>query len=324
MTLHALRSGFLALTFLALPTRLSAQSLAAIAPARLATLYEEALGTPDLMERDAQPAKRAMPSSLPALSGRVSYNVDERGAVIVRQLDPDHLNAMAAVGDSLTIITNEGRIARVPVLGRSRYRSAVNCEGTSYLNRVGGWLFVVAPIPGLAPENHRDGMAIVSPLPAGEISLPVAPLATAMPVMAPLRAIIAKSATTAVAQAVDQRSGAAIRRRLLGARGLGPIGAKAEDALERTLTLRGPGGTSLQFVSVSLDDDPGDHDNSTKATLILDPRGTPVLNVPRYFRAIAVADLDGDGVSEVLTDSGIIRWDGRAWRLPPAIKGTCD
>jgi hypothetical protein len=36
-----------------------------------------------------------------------------------------------------------------------------------------------------------------------------------------------------------------------------------------------------------------------------------------YHTVYAVADLDGDGIDEVVTEKGIIRWDGKQWTLPP-------
>lgn len=82
----------------------------------------------------------------------------------------------------------------------------------------------------------------------------------------------------------------------------------------RMFGLRGPEGRTYSVLSFAMRDDRPDAPNTTR-TMVIDAWGFPVAattgNIDLYG---TVADGDVDAA---LTSSGLIRWDGTQWRIPP-------
>lgn len=82
--------------------------------------------------------------------------------------------------------------------------------------------------------------------------------------------------------------------------------------------LRGPGGFNYGVVSFWLRDDyPYGRGTNTTGTWIVNAWGYPVARAPGNVDIYGTVDADGDGIEEVITSSGMIRWDGTRWRIPP-------
>ncbi len=73
----------------------------------------------------------------------------------------------------------------------------------------------------------------------------------------------------------------------------------------------------MGVLAYALDDDPSDHGQTTRRTVLLSPMGTVVAEAPVAYHILTVVDLDGDGVDEILTPEGAIHWTGRQWVFPP-------
>lgn len=92
-----------------------------------------------------------------------------------------------------------------------------------------------------------------------------------------------------------------------------------QDALWSRLKLigvRGPGGHNYAVFSVWLRDDHRDGTLNTTATWIVDAWGRPVARAPGNVDIYGTTDADGDGVEEVVTSSGLIRWSDGGWQIP--------
>jgi hypothetical protein len=93
----------------------------------------------------------------------------------------------------------------------------------------------------------------------------------------------------------------------------GPIGDGRFGQM-KMFGLKGPEGRTYTAFSFALRDDRPDVPNTTR-TMVVDAWGFPVAT------AIGVLDLYGtvkDGDTDaILTSSGLIRWDGKQWQIPP-------
>lgn len=81
--------------------------------------------------------------------------------------------------------------------------------------------------------------------------------------------------------------------------------------------VRGPGGYNLAVYSAWLRDDYPDGTPNTTATWIVDGWGIPIARAPGNVDIYGTVDADHDGIDEIVTSSGLIRWDGTQWRFPP-------
>ena len=87
---------------------------------------------------------------------------------------------------------------------------------------------------------------------------------------------------------------------------------------KQMIGVRGPGGYNYGVVSFWLRDDyPYGRGTNTTGTWIVNAWGYPVAKAPGNVDIYGTVDADGDGVEEVVTSSGMIRWDGAQWRIPP-------
>lgn len=83
------------------------------------------------------------------------------------------------------------------------------------------------------------------------------------------------------------------------------------------LGVRGPDGYELAVFSAWLRDDYADGTPNTTGTWIVNGWGWPVARAPGNVDIYGTVDANGDGIDEIVTSSGLIRWDGTQWRFPP-------
>lgn len=81
--------------------------------------------------------------------------------------------------------------------------------------------------------------------------------------------------------------------------------------------VRGPDGYHLAVYSAWLRDDHPDGSPNTTGTWIVDGWGHPVARSSGNVDIYGTIDANHDGIDEIVTSSGLIRWDGLQWRFPP-------
>lgn len=86
---------------------------------------------------------------------------------------------------------------------------------------------------------------------------------------------------------------------------------------KQLIGVRGPGGYNLAAYSAWLRDDYADGTPNTTATFIIDGWGNTVARSQGNVDMYGTVDANGDGVDEIVTSSGLIRWDGAQWKFPP-------
>lgn len=86
---------------------------------------------------------------------------------------------------------------------------------------------------------------------------------------------------------------------------------------ERLIGVRGPGGYNYAVFSTWLYDDHKDGKPNTTRTWIVNAWGWPVATSVGKLDIYGTVDVDGDGIEEVVTSSGMIRWNGISWQFPP-------
>ncbi len=80
--------------------------------------------------------------------------------------------------------------------------------------------------------------------------------------------------------------------------------------------VRGPNGHTYAVFSFWLRDDSRDGTPNTTGTWVVDAWGRPVARAEGNVDVYGTVDGDGDGVEDIVTSSGLIRWDGREWVFP--------
>ena len=80
--------------------------------------------------------------------------------------------------------------------------------------------------------------------------------------------------------------------------------------------VRGPGGYRYAVLSFWLHDDYRDRRPNTTGTWIVNSWGYPIAKIASNVDVYGTVDADGDGIDEVVTSSGLIRWDGTQWQFP--------
>jgi hypothetical protein len=80
--------------------------------------------------------------------------------------------------------------------------------------------------------------------------------------------------------------------------------------------VRGPDGHRYAAFSFWLHDDYRDHRPNTTGTWIVDGWGYPVARIAGNVDIYGTVDVEKDGIDEIVTSSGLIRWDGTQWRFP--------
>jgi hypothetical protein len=86
---------------------------------------------------------------------------------------------------------------------------------------------------------------------------------------------------------------------------------------KRTLLgVRGPNGQNLAVFSFWLRDDYKDGTPNTTGTWLVDGWGFPVARMAGNVDIYGTVDSNNDGIDEVVTSGGVIRWDGTRWLMP--------
>ncbi len=80
--------------------------------------------------------------------------------------------------------------------------------------------------------------------------------------------------------------------------------------------VRGPGGYRYAAISYWLHDDYRDRRPNTTGTWIINSWGYPVAKIAGNVDIYGTVDANHDGIDEIVTSSGLIRWDGTQWRFP--------
>lgn len=86
---------------------------------------------------------------------------------------------------------------------------------------------------------------------------------------------------------------------------------------KQLLGVRGPGGYNLAAYSAWLRDDYADGTPNTTGTWIVDGWGYTIARTGGNVDIYGTVDTDRDGIDEIVTSSGLIRWDGTQWKFPP-------
>ena len=84
----------------------------------------------------------------------------------------------------------------------------------------------------------------------------------------------------------------------------------------RILGVRGPNGRNLAVFSFWLRDDYKDGTPNTTGTWLVNGWGIPVATMRGNVDLYGTVDSNGDGIDEVVTSAGVIRWDGSRWLMP--------
>jgi hypothetical protein len=80
--------------------------------------------------------------------------------------------------------------------------------------------------------------------------------------------------------------------------------------------VRGPNGHNLAVFSVWMRDDQRDGSPNSTATWLIDGWGIPVARFNGNVDIYGTSDSNGDGIDEVITSNGLIRWNGTQWTMP--------
>lgn len=81
--------------------------------------------------------------------------------------------------------------------------------------------------------------------------------------------------------------------------------------------VRGPGGYNLATYSAWLRDDYADGTPNTTGTWIIDGWGNTIARANGNVDIYGTVDVNHDGIDEIVTSSGLIRWNGVQWKFPP-------
>lgn len=84
----------------------------------------------------------------------------------------------------------------------------------------------------------------------------------------------------------------------------------------KMIGIRGPDGHNYGVFSIWMRDDQRDGSPNTTTTWVVNAWGYPVARAEGNLDIYGTSDSDGDGVDEVITSGGLIRWDGQKWGFP--------
>jgi hypothetical protein len=272
---------------------------------------------------DNPPTSRAKLDDSPYLTAMLEPATDRRARVLfATQFDTAGF-PMANLGDTV-YARSFNKPATVPfvVVARTRYRvgedlSSCGGDGVSYP----GWAYALAPVkPGAAALT--SGIVIPWRLPERTPATVTAAQRGALArIVRPIVSAAANKAAATFAALNGYGTAADIRMQVSGTDGLGNFG----DSYSPIYSLQGPGGAALAFFSVNLNDDPSDHGQTTRFSMLASLQGVILARSANTYTVYGIADVDGDGIDEIVTDAGIIRWDGHSWKLPPQRESaSCD
>jgi hypothetical protein len=80
--------------------------------------------------------------------------------------------------------------------------------------------------------------------------------------------------------------------------------------------VRGPNHINYAVFSVWMRDDQTDGTANSTSTWMVNAWGYPVGRAPGNVDIYGVFDANGDGIDEVVTSAGLIRWNGSRWQFP--------
>lgn len=86
---------------------------------------------------------------------------------------------------------------------------------------------------------------------------------------------------------------------------------------QRPVAVNGPGGHQYMAFSSWLYDDHTDGRPNTTRTWLVNSWGWPVASSLGKVDIYGTTDTNGDGIDEIITSAGMIRWDGSTWQFPP-------
>lgn len=223
-----------------------------------------------------------------------------------------------AVGDSVSLFLSNGVAKRVPVKERIWGVPGENAYCSVLLDPA-GWAYFLPVEDALFPASYQD-------TPPDAVALPVAfqdAREIGTPSGAPRDSIVAYfQRAYADTRASDEENGHVPDY-------AGP--AHTPHALRDMLdydrgwaSWDGPAGR-MHMLSASLMDDYSDHGMDTWITFLVDDSGREVARNGGRYSAVGSADLNGDGVPELILRQGVVYSQGDAWILPEPKAGEfCD
>jgi hypothetical protein len=218
-----------------------------------------------------------------------------------------------AVGDSVSVFSvRTGRTVRLAVHERVWGGPGEVAYCFVLLEPV-GWAYFLDPMAGLfssdpdAPDEmfalpfaFRDARAVAKP--SGRVH-------------AALAALHFKAYTDK--RAKDEREGA-IPEYVGPASTAKEMLASIESPYNGNWALwEGPNGP-INLLSAHLADDYGDKGQDTWVTFLIRDDGTQIARMEGRYNPVFSADLDGDGVQELVTSQGVVRFRGGRWVFPKA------
>lgn len=268
-----------------------------------ALLAAQARFIPDPMpgQRDEHGVSGAQVKQRPAASPR---------RPTAAQFDTAGVAPLGVVGDTVTIFyfpdgANLARVRHARITSRQRFLRPTTWRAACDEVAHPGWMFGLDAPP-------TSNFAVVVPgrhaLPVRRDPPPIARAAAKGPFIAWVDSAYARYEAKR-APSTD-RAKAALWNSFYG---------NGRDAgYDRTtmLGVRGPNGHNYAVFSIWLRDDQSDGTPNTTATWIVDGWGRPVFRANGNLDLYGTSDGDGDGIEEVVTSNGLIRWTGTAWSMP--------
>lgn len=228
----------------------------------------------------------------------------------VSQSDSLGLAPLGAVGDSVTIyLFPDGQNLRGLVHSRitARRRFDPPLAWRSACDEVAhpGWIFDLAPKPFASYAVALPGFL---PLPSRAEPPPLARIGA--------RPHFLAAADSAFARYLDVDRPSSPRAIEVQREDFYSAHGDAGFSRIPMVGVRGPGGYRYAVFSYWLHDDYRDHRPNTTGTWIVDAWGYPVATIPGNVDVYGTVDADHDGIDEIVTSSGLIRWDGTRWHFP--------
>ncbi len=229
---------------------------------------------------------------------------------VASQFDSLGVMPMANVGDSVTLFYFDngatlGRVRSARVIARRRFDPPLSWRATCDDRAHPGWLYDID-----APATNAFAVVLPGVLstPQRHEPPPLARVGARIPFMA--TADSAWRRYLAASKPKTERAASSLSRDFY------------TDSLDasygkRTLFgVRGPRGFNLAVFTYWLRDDYQDGTPNTTGTWLVDGWGFPVAKMSGNVDIYGTVDSDGDGIDEVLTSAGTIRWDGTRWLMP--------
>ena len=271
------------------------------------------LGTANPIVAEATPIRRATVRESANLVAE-THSREAARPMMATQWDKDGDHPMAQLGDTLFAFNERDRSSTaLIVVARARFRAATGYDGgIDYA----GWGYALDGKADSLFDAVRGGEGyFMYPwrLPRKEPALATAAERRSLAsVVRPPVAAAAERAAKMYSGTTSYGSASQIRRKIIGATGLGTFG---DTERTRVYVVHGPGNARLLFTSASLDDDLSDHGQETVLTLLTGD-GQATVNSSVRYDVLVVTDLDHDGIDEIVTRQGVIRWTGHEWAWP--------